>query len=218
MSCFGLGLKVEVQWKGARGRAALFGAALLWSFGGAGCHWNGIRGDSPASFATHPPTFRVDEASYALADPAETRIVINLDAQSLRLIDRNGAVLVESDASTGVPGHETPVGTFEILEKLPTKRSNRYGRYVRPGTGEIVVAQAWTHPGPRPEDTVYEGIEMPLWMRVTWDGIGIHQGRFPRGMRSSHGCIRMPLAAQERIFAKSIVGTPVVVETGSADD
>ena len=41
-----------------------------------------------------------------------------MPSQKAWLVDGQGRVLVETYVSTGVPGHETPLGRFEVLEKL----------------------------------------------------------------------------------------------------
>jgi len=110
-----------------------------------------------------------------------------------------------------VPGKETPEGVFSVLERLEEKRSNRYGRIVKKDTREVVIEKSWEHEGPLPEGTEYEGIEMPYWMRLTWDGVGMHVGKFKKRTLSSFGCIRVFEKAQPLIFAKTKKGTKVEV-------
>ena len=163
--------------------------------------------------------FTLDGTSYRLepliGTPEETELRISFWDQKAWLVDGQGRVLVETDVSTGVPGHETPLGRFEVLEKLETKRSNRYGQYVKSRGGRVVVEKAWEHEGPPPDGTVWQGISMPCWMRLTWDGVGMHVGKFPLRSRSSFGCIRVYRKAQPLIFRKTVVGTPVTVVEGS---
>lgn len=160
--------------------------------------------------------FRVDQRLYEAADPAETRIRISYHDQKAWLLDGAGRPVLETDISTGVPGHETPFGAFTVLEKLEEKRSNLYGNYVRPGSGRV-VARTWAVEAP-PEGTVMEGISMPYWMRLTWDGVGMHVGKFPKRKRSSFGCIRVFKHAQPMIYRKTLVGTPVVIEERSLSE
>ncbi|MBC8126182.1 MAG: L,D-transpeptidase [Gloeobacteraceae cyanobacterium ES-bin-144] len=149
------------------------------------------------------------------SSPAKTRIDISLSSFTAQLLDEGGIVLAEMDVSPGVPGHETPLGKFYVREKLPLKRSNLYGQYVRPGSGEVVVPKTWEHKGPKPEGTVYQGIAMPWWLRLTDDGVGIHVGGFSRGQPTSHGCIRCPDEGQQVFWRMSRVGTPVHVHDGA---
>ena len=160
------------------------------------------------------PSYEVDRALYEQASPQETRVRISFWDQKAWLLDGENRVLVETDISTGVPGHETPTGRFEVLEKRETKRSNRYGEYVNPRSGKV-VAKSWEWEGAPPAGTELRGISMPYWMRLTWDGVGMHVGEFPKRQRSSFGCIRVHEDAQPLIYAKTVVGTPVRIESGS---
>ena len=157
------------------------------------------------------PRHTLHKELYENARPEETSITVSLLEQRASLLGKNGEILLETDISSGADGFETPPGNYKILEKLPTKFSNRFGRYVVPETGKIVVAKAWQHKGPPPLGTTYQGIEMPLWMRLTWDGVGMHVGKFDRRVRSSGGCIRVPIEAQNLLYPKTCVGTQVKV-------
>lgn len=140
----------------------------------------------------------------------EGTIEISLQEQKLLLLDSLGRTAIEADCSTGIPGRETPVGQFRIKEMIVDKRSNKYGKYVSKETGEVVVEKSW-EVAKKPSGTRYLGIAMPYWMRLTWDGVGIHVGKFPRGYRSSFGCIRMPEEIQPLIYQKSQSGMRVTV-------
>ncbi|MBK8091850.1 MAG: L,D-transpeptidase [Verrucomicrobiaceae bacterium] len=142
------------------------------------------------------------------------RVDVSLATSTAQLLAEDGTVLAEMDVSPGVEGHRTPMGRFRVTEKLPLKRSNLYGQYVKKGTQEVVVARTWEHVGPRPEGTEYLGIAMPWWMRLTADGVGMHVGGFERGKPTSHGCIRCPEDGQRLFYEKSRIGTPVHVHDG----
>ena len=154
------------------------------------------------------PRWTVSEAVYEQMEQGKGSIEISLNAQKLVLRDAQGQAALETDCSTGIPGKETPTGTFLIKERIVDKRSNKYGKYVSTATGEVVVEKSW-EVDKKPPGTRYRGIAMPYWMRLTWDGVGIHVGKFPRGYRSSFGCVRVPEEIQPRIFAKSATGMPV---------
>ena len=162
---------------------------------------------------TTSPRWKITEDS-ALEKTDKVRIDISLASSTAQLLTGEDAVLAEMDVSPGVPGHLTPAGAYRVTEKLPLKRSNLYGQYVRPDTREVVVARAWEHKGPRPDGTVYQGIAMPFWLRVTGDGVGIHVGGFNRGQPSSHGCVRCPEEPQRFFWEKCRVGTPVRIHHG----
>lgn len=146
--------------------------------------------------------------------PGPVRVDVSLASNTAQLLGPGDVLLAEMDVSPGLPGHETPKGKFRITEKMPVKRSNLYGQYVTKETREVVVARAWEHTGPKPEGTVYQGIAMPFWMRLTGDGVGMHVGGFYRGQPSSHGCIRCPEQGQQFFYDKCRVGTPVTVHDG----
>ena len=148
---------------------------------------------------------------YRQADAAETKMVVSIWDQKAWLLDAEDRVILKTDVSTGVPGKETPVGDHKVVEKLRGKRSNRYGKYVDVETRKVVVEKSWLHEGPPPEGSVYEGTEMPYWMRLTWDGVGMHVGKFKKRTRASFGCIRVHEDAQPLIFGKTLVGTGVTV-------
>ena len=169
---------------------------------------------SACSTASKPPAppapkWSVNRDAYEAAKPRDVRVEISLAKMEARLLDKAGATLVEMDCSPGVPEHPSPVGTFRVMEKKAEKRSNLYGQYVDNTTGEVVVARAWEHKGPPPPNTKWLGIMMPFWMRLTDWGIGMHVGGFPRGVSTSHGCIRCMEEPQRLFFEKVPVGGEV---------
>lgn len=165
----------------------------------------------PPAQAFQHPRWHIDEERCAAAKPGKVRVDISLASQTAQLLDEDSCVLVEMDVSPGLSGHETPTGDFVVKEKLPLKRSNLYGQYVRPDTGEVVVSRAWEHIGSKPEGTEYLGIAMPFWLRLTDDGVGMHVGGFERGHCTSHGCIRCPEAPQQKCWELCGVGVRVHV-------
>ncbi len=159
--------------------------------------------------------YRVKKAEYRVATSGETSLKVSLWDQKAWLLNGNGEAILEADVATGVPGKDTPEGVFPILERLEEKRSNAYGKLVDIHSRKVVVEKAWEHEGQLPEGTEYEGIAMPYWMRLTWDGVGMHVGKFKRRTRSSFGCIRVYEKAQPLIYGKTQLGTEVEVVPGS---
>ncbi|MBR9761188.1 L,D-transpeptidase [bacterium] len=159
--------------------------------------------------------YKVRKIHYWLAKADETKVKISLWDQKAWLLNGDGKAILETDVSTGVPGKETPEGTFPVLERIEEKRSNRYGRFVDIETREVVVEKAWEHQGDAPEGSEYEGIAMPYWMRLTWYGIGIHVGEFNKRARASFGCVRVVGKAQAKIYKKTMLGTKVEVVADS---
>lgn len=155
------------------------------------------------------PVYHIDTALAETLKPSAARIDIDLTTQEMRLLNADKQSVVVTQISTGRHSSPTPTGDFKVLEKLPTKFSNRYGKFVKPDTHEVVVWRTWEHHGPKPPGTEYEGYEMPHWLRLTWPGVGIHQGEFKPGELSSKGCIRTPAEPQRVIWHHTQIGTPV---------
>jgi hypothetical protein len=164
---------------------------------------------TPKPAAPQPlmPRWKVGAEFEAAEGPV--RVEVSLASSTAQLLAKDGTVLAEMDVSPGVEGHPTPTGKFRVREKMPLKRSNLYGQYVKKGTEEVVVARAWEHEGAKPEGTEYLGIAMPWWMRLTDYGVGMHVGGFERGKPTSHGCIRCPEEGQ-RVFSEKCRGGPMV--------
>lgn len=92
---------------------------------------------------------------------------------------RGGTLIGVTTVSTGKPGHRTPTGRFDILEKRAKHFSN-----------------------------LYNNAPMPFMQRLTWGGIALHAGQIP-GRPASHGCVRLPLAFAKNLFAVTSKGGAV---------
>ena len=99
---------------------------------------------------------------------------------------RNGIAIGVSTISSGKAGKDTPTGVFTILQKNKDHRSN-----------------------------LYNNAPMPHMQRLTWDGIALHGGNLP-GYPASHGCVRLPHAFAEKLFAITQRGDSVVVANAEA--
>lgn len=144
--------------------------------------------------------------SYA---PAQSYVEILLEEQRGRLYI-NGAIAMDFPICSGrVGGQETPVGRFRISQKVKEYRSNRYGAFVS-RDGEEVIERNVSADEPLPEGAVFEGAEMPYWMRFN-GAIGMHVGDVHR-YSASHGCVRVPEEACSILFEKLGVGSTVIVK------
>ena len=114
----------------------------------------------------------------AAADRGDVEIVVSIPLQRL-YVYRGGTLIGVSTVSTGRQGHETPVGTFNILQKRREHYSN-----------------------------LYNNAPMPFMQRLTWDGIALHAGRIP-GRPASHGCVRLPLDFARQLFGVTRMGAAV---------
>ena len=92
----------------------------------------------------------------------------------------NGAVAMDFPVCTGSGKHHTPTGIFHITQKDRDHRSNLYH------------------------------CDMPYFMRLTGDGIGMHVGDVFR-VPASHGCIRITRAACMDLFRTLPHGTEVCI-------
>ncbi|MGJ8676858.1 MAG: L,D-transpeptidase [Akkermansiaceae bacterium] len=151
-----------------------------------------------------------DEAVLASTNGSNSRITIDLSDQRGYLY--NGDQLAMNyPVSTGQKKYRTPTGSYKILERIQSdKRSNTYGK-IYDAEGKVVKSDADARVDTVPEGGRYEGALMAYWMRLTWDGIGMHRGRVPR-YPASHGCIRTYSKVVPIVFAKTRTGTPVVIQ------
>ena len=116
----------------------------------------------------------------ARAVNGHTELIVDLSDQKAYVM-KSGILVGVSTISSGKPGHDTPTGTFEILEKRVEHYSN-----------------------------LYDDAPMPYMQRLTWDGIALHAGSLP-GYPASHGCIRLPMEFAQELFAETKIGTTVTV-------
>jgi len=141
-------------------------------------------------------------------DPNEpiTRIKISLGDQRVYIYQGDN-IAGESPITTGKKGHETPPGHYEILVKDIDHKSNLYGVFLD-ANGNVVDGNASVGMKP-PPNTVYDSADMPYYMRLRDDGVGMHGGYIPGNGPASHGCIRLPHAFAELLYSNVSVGTPV---------
>ncbi|OZI56248.1 L,D-transpeptidase [Bordetella genomosp. 4] len=121
------------------------------------------------------------------AAPAGPLVVLVSLDEQRVYVYRNGVAIGVSTISSGKPGHETPTGVFTILQKDRDHRSN-----------------------------IYNNAPMPYMQRLTWSGIALHGGAIP-GHPASHGCVRLPNAFAQRLFAETKNGDTVVVADARVD-
>jgi hypothetical protein len=95
--------------------------------------------------------------------------VVSLGRQHVSVYSNDG-LYARAPISTGMPGHPTPMGIFNILGKERLHHSN-----------------------------IYSGAPMPFMQRITWSGVAMHEGALP-GYPASHGCIRLPGDFAKRMF------------------
>jgi lipoprotein-anchoring transpeptidase ErfK/SrfK len=120
-----------------------------------------------------------------------SRIAIDVSSRRLTLF-RGGKVVLTSPVAVGSPSTPTPYGRFYVNQRLvPTDTGGPFG----PGAVGISafsnVLTGWAQGGP----------------------VAIHGTNEPWsiGHAVSNGCIRLPNATLEKVFALAVAGTPVII-------
>ena len=143
----------------------------------------------PAAAAVEPAPAAVEQAVLRPGEfvwqpersPAgEVEVIVSIPLQRA-YVYRGGTLIGVTTVSTGKPGHRTPTGKFDILQKHARHFSNKYNN-----------------------------APMPYMQRLTWDGVALHAGQIP-GHPASHGCVRLPLAFAKQLFGVTRMGGAVHV-------
>jgi lipoprotein-anchoring transpeptidase ErfK/SrfK len=140
-------------------------------------------------------------------NPSEpiTRVEIRIGEQHV-YVYQGDDVAGDSPVTTGKPGHDTPPGHYQVMVKDIDHKSNLYGVFLD-ANGNVIDGNASAGQAP-PSGGVYDAADMPYYMRLRDDGVGMHAGYLP-GYPASHGCIRLPHAFAELLYSNISVGTPV---------
>lgn len=146
--------------------------------------------------------------AFGLAAHATEPLAIDIDlALQKAFLLQDGKVVYESPISSGRPGHLTPTGNFQVLEKDENHLSSLYGKIVD-DKGKTVIRDADA------DMAVPKGakfVQAPMKHFLRFEGAtGMHSGYLP-GYPASHGCVRMPEVKAELFYSIAEVGTPVRV-------
>jgi L,D-transpeptidase ErfK/SrfK len=168
--------------------------------------WPPSAGDAATTTAPGPTRTSGPEADPSL------RLVLDRQARLLRVFE-NGLERRRFSVAVGMPGWETPVGEFQVLEK------SRHPVWEHPESGRL-------HPaGPaNPLGSRWIGFYRDCHGRKGWDGervldvkgcvvAGFHgtPHRWTVGRAVSHGCVRLYDEEVRELFELVSVGTPVTV-------
>lgn len=123
---------------------------------------------------------RANSEILASREKQSRHIVIKLGEQKGYLM-QGTQELRSFKVCTGKASTPTPTGHFHVQEKRKEHRSN-----------------------------LYNNANMPFFMRLTLDGVGLHQGPI-RKRPSSHGCIRLPKEDASFLFEQCDLGTAVFI-------
>jgi lipoprotein-anchoring transpeptidase ErfK/SrfK len=162
-----------------------------------------------ANNSESPGSSGYDPISYWDGDGVAGRSSVTIYLNEQRAYFYKGDQLVGvSQVSAGREGHDTPAGTYKIMQKDPNHASSLYGDYAD-ATGNVVKKDVELGKDPIPPGAHFVGAPMPYFMRIT-GGVGMHQGYLP-GYPASHGCIRMPGKMAVIFYNNVDIGTPVTV-------
>jgi hypothetical protein len=129
---------------------------------------------------SHKRPAPTEGAQSKIAARGPLQIIISIADQRISLYE-NGALIVHSSVSTGIPAHPTPLGIFSVISKQRWHRSN-----------------------------IYSAAPMPYMQRITWSGIALHAGELP-GHPASHGCIRLHYDFAIQLWHLTKRGTRVII-------
>lgn len=120
------------------------------------------------------------------------KIVVSISKQHLYAYDGD-TLFMDTPVSTGYRSTPTPVGTFKILIKSPS----RYMQAPQPG-----ITDTYDVPG------------VPWNMYIDYYGTAIHGAYWHTsfGKRYSHGCINLPPDQAEKLYQWAELGMTVVVQ------
>ena len=160
---------------------------------------------------SYPKTYNVyrDDSVLSETTAANARVRIDLGLQRA-ILYRGEKIAMDYPIASGKSKFPTPPGNYKIVEKIRSeKRSNLYGTIYN-AEGKVHKSNADVTEDKIPEGGEFKGAAMPYWMRLTWSGVGMHQGNVPR-YPASHGCVRIPSKVASTVFSKTGIGTPVSI-------
>tara|TARA_B100001057_G_scaffold496879_1_gene599527 strand:+ start:2347 stop:3003 length:657 start_codon:yes stop_codon:yes gene_type:complete len=160
---------------------------------------------------SYPKTYKVykDTTAFGALNEENTRVEIILSLQRARIYN-DDEIALDYPIASGRKTFPTPPGRYRIVEKVQReKQSNLYGT-IYDSEGNIYKNDADITEDEVPEGGEFKGAVMPYWMRLTWKGLGMHQGKVPR-YPASHGCVRIPSKVASAVYTMLSIGTPVSI-------
>ena len=133
------------------------------------------------------PVAATSAAPALRSTPAGRYIDVNLTAQTLRLVD-DGVEVFGSPIATGIPGAETPLGTYTVQYRMEKARFQ----------------------GVYPDGRQYDVADVP-WILAFLGDYTIHAApwRSNFGQVGSNGCVTLPLEAAKYVYDWADVGTQI---------
>jgi lipoprotein-anchoring transpeptidase ErfK/SrfK len=121
-------------------------------------------------------------------NPANVRVKISTSAQRVYVME-GSEVLLATPCSVGTAKTPTPAGNFTIYSKTANRR-----RVSMPGAG----------------------YPMTFWMEFK-SAYGMHFG-WVKPYPCTHGCVRLPIKAAQKIFSMVRTGTPLNIASTQPED
>ena len=170
----------------------------------------GPSGSAPG--AAPAPSLAPSPAATGPATPLDRALILDRQRRLLSLLE-NGRLVRRFPVAVGMPGWETPVGRFQVLNKT----ENPVWEHPEKGTH--------TPAGPaNPLGSRWIGFHQDCLGRRGWDGehmldvkgcvvAGFHgtPHRWTVGQALSHGCVRLYEEHVRQVFDFVSIGTPVTV-------
>ena len=167
---------------------------------------------APPASPSAPPATAPSPAAPAPATPLDRALILDRQRRLLSLLE-NGRLVRRFPVAVGMPGWETPVGRFQVLNKT----ENPVWEHPEKGTH--------TPAGPaNPLGSRWIGFHQDCLGRRGWDGehmldvkgcvvAGFHgtPHRWTVGQALSHGCVRLYEEHVRQVFDFVSIGTPVTV-------
>ena len=167
---------------------------------------------APPASPSAPPANAPSPAATGPATPLDRALILDRQRRLLSLLE-NGRLVRRFPVAVGMPGWETPVGRFQVLNKT----ENPVWEHPEKGTH--------TPAGPaNPLGSRWIGFHQDCLGRRGWDGehmldvkgcvvAGFHgtPHRWTVGQALSHGCVRLYEEHVRQVFDFVSIGTPVTV-------
>ena len=144
-----------------------------------------------------------------VSNPNDIKVRVSLHNRAVYVYENEEPRFVAAVA-IGTEANPTPTGNFRAFNKLPRKRSNTYGFWVK--REEII-------PGRRtsmPSDFRYVGYPMPYWVEFK-SGYGFHAGAVWPEPRTK-GCLRLHRSIASDFFHLVKTGTPIHIAKSLPED
>ncbi|HEX8974217.1 MAG TPA: L,D-transpeptidase [Patescibacteria group bacterium] len=139
------------------------------------------------------PATRLEEAkTYAKPQILDGKYIdISLSHQNMVLFE-NGQAVDAYLISSGKRGYDTPIGTYQIQNKVPRAWSRTYSLFMPHWMALVSDGKFGIH-------------ELPVWPG------GYQEGANHLGIPVSHGCVRLGVGPAKRVYDWADVGTTVIV-------